>query len=226
MTICVKIWPHASRRRSRPPPGSPRSSSASSSRSSGSTGRSSTCRGGTTCASPPSAPGRCRRPRAGSAFFVEHGLEALDGRRHDRRARLARRPVTGGRRRGRARRTRAARGWCRSAAGSSSSPPRACSTAERRRRTGATRAGSPPGIPRVSVNADVLYVDDGQRADVGGQRRGDRPLPAHRAPRPREHGRQRRRAAAGDPAPPRRRPGAADRAADARASRRRPDRRA
>ncbi len=134
------------------------------------------------------------------------------------------RGLTRGGRRPSARRTSAARGSSRSAAGCSSSPPRACSTAGRRRRTGATRRRSRAGIREVRVNADVLYVDAGRRADVGGQRRGDRPVPAHRPPRPRQRRRQRRRAAARDPAAPRRRPGAADRPADARAPGRRPDR--
>ena len=122
-----------------------------------------------------------------------------------------------------ARPTSAARGWSRSAAGSSSSPPRACSTAARRRRTRATPSGSPPGTRRRGQRR-TCSTSTRARADVGGQRRGDRPVPAHRAPRPREQDRQRRRAAAGDPAAPRRRAGAADRRADAGPSRRRPDR--
>ena len=182
------------------------------SRSSGSTGRSSTCPGGTSCASPPRRPGRCRRPPAGSAFFVEHGLEALEDRRHDRRARLARRPVTGGRRRG-ARGARARR-----AAGldlQRGLPARRHGPARRRRGGDALAlraSSSPTAIPRVTVNADVLYVDAGSVLTSAGSAAGiDLCLHIVR----RDHGssgRQRRRAAAGDPAPPRRRPGAADRA--------------
>ena len=70
-------------------------------------------------------------------------------------------------------------------------------------------------LPAVGVNADVLYVDDGDVLTSAGQRRRDRPVPAHRAPRPRRGRRQRRRAPAGRDPAPRRRAGAADRAADA-----------
>ena len=107
------------------------------------------------------APGPLPATAGGFSFYVEHGLEALDAADtivvpgwHGDPSPAAVAAVARGA-------SSAARGWCRSAAGSSSSPPRACSTAGRRRRTGATRSGSPPGIPRVEVNADVLYVDAG-----------------------------------------------------------------
>ncbi len=85
------------------------------------------------------------------------------------------------------------------------------------------RAGRP--LPRRARQRRRPVRRRRRRADERGQRRGDRPVPAHRAPRSRQRDRQRGRAPARDPAAPRRRPGAADRAAGGRAARRRPDRR-
>ena len=170
------------------------------------------------------ASGAAAGDRGGFGFVVEHGLEALaeadtvscPAGTASRRPRRRRRPR--GARARRADRLDLQRGL----------PARRRGPARRRarrRRTGATPSRLARRHPaRRASTPDVLYVDDGERADVGGQRGGDRPLPAHRAPRPWQRGRQRGRAPAGDPAASRRRPGAADRAADARAPRRRPDR--
>ena len=74
-------------------------------------------------------------------------------------------------------------------------------------------------FPRVTVEPDVLYVDEGDVLTSAGVAAGDRPLPAPRAARPRRRRRERRRAADVRRRAPRRRPGAVRRA---RRSRRRP----
>ena len=49
----------------------------------------------------------------------------------------------------------------------------------------------PAALPAVRVDPDVLFIDDGDVLTSAGRRRRDRPVPAHRAPRPR-HGRRQR----------------------------------
>ena len=95
---------------------------------------------------------------------------------------------------------------------------RAISTAARPPRTGRDADHFQRLFPQVRVDPDVLFVDDGDVLTSAGRRRRDRPVPAHRAPRPRHRRRQRggpphRRTAA-----PRRRPGAVHPAPGARAA--------
>ena len=98
---------------------------------------------------------RRRRPvRPGGARARRHGDRA------GRRGRGLR--AAGGRASTRcAPRPPAAPGSPRSARARSCSPPPGCSTAAARRRTGSTRRGSPASTPRVTVEPDVLYVDEG-----------------------------------------------------------------
>ena len=85
------------------------------------------------------------------------------GRRHRDRARASSTTcaVAAGRRCSRRCAATRARGWSRSARARSRWPRRACSTAAARPRTGATPPTSPRAIPRVRVEPDVLYVDEG-----------------------------------------------------------------
>ena len=67
-------------------------------------------------------------------------------------------------------------------------------------------------FPRVTVEPDVLYVDEGDVLTSAGRRRGDRPLPPPRPARPRRGGGERGRAPDVRRRAPRRRPGAVRRA--------------
>ena len=209
-------WSPSSRRASRP------SSWASSSRSSGSTGPSSTCRGGTTWSSPRRCPGLSRRPRR-LLLLRRARARGPRGRRHRRRAGLARRPLTGG-----------GRGGPRGASARRAAGVDLQRGLPHRRRGPARRRGGGDALAVRGAAGRPASARGGQRRralrrrrqspDVGGQRRGDRPVPAHRAPRSRGRDRQFGRAPAGHPAASRRWAGAADRAADAGTSRRRSDR--
>ena len=103
-------------------------------------------------------PGPLPATAGGFSFHVEHGLEALVGRGHDRRARLARRAVGGG-------------AWTRCGA-SGARLVSICSGVFLLAATGvldgceaATHwryaAKLAERYPKVKVNADVLYVDGG-----------------------------------------------------------------
>ena len=151
----------------------------------------------TTSPSARRAPGRCR-PRPGSRSWPRAAWRR-SRRRHGHRARASatadgRSPQPCSTRC--ARPPRAARGSSRSAPARSCWPPPGCSTGAARPRTGAYAARARARRSRrVDVDAARALRRRGRRADLGRRRRGDRPLPAHRAPRPRRRGRQRGRAA-------------------------------
>ena len=71
-------------------------------------------------------------------------------------------------------------------------------------------------FPRVRVEPDVLYVDEGDVLTSAGVASGHRPLPAHPAQRPRRRAGEPDRAPDRRPAAPRRRPGPVRRAPAAR----------